>query len=163
MTLLDYVVIGIVALSTLLGLWRGVISEVLALLAWVAAFMAARLWAQPAGEQFAGLVSEPALRYAAGFATVLIGVLVVFALFRFVLSLLIKAAGLGTADRLLGAGFGFLRGMLIVLVGVLLAGLTGLPKTQAWRHGWTAPQLESAAAVMKSWLPADVAKRIQYR
>lgn len=163
MTVFDYTVLAIIAVSSLLGLWRGVISEVLALLAWVAAFIAARTWGQAAGMYFSEVVADPALRYAAGFVAVLIGVLVIFALARLILSLLVKAAGLGLADRLLGAGFGILRGVLIVLVGVILAGMTALPKSQWWRNGWLAPPLETAVIAIKPWLPVEMGKRIQYR
>lgn len=163
MTIFDYVVLGILAASSLLGLWRGVISEVLALLAWVAAFVAARTWGQAAGAYFSEVVAEPALRHAAGFVAVLIGVLVIFAVARLILSLLVKAAGLGLADRMLGAGFGILRGVLIVFVGVLLAGMTALPKSQWWRNGWLAPPLETAVIAVKPWLPVEMGKRIQYR
>ncbi|MBU1236145.1 MAG: CvpA family protein [Gammaproteobacteria bacterium] len=163
MTIFDYAVLAIIALSCVLGLWRGVISELLALAAWVAAFVAARAWAPAAGAIFEGVVTEPTLRYAAGFAAVVIGVLVVFALGRLVISLLVKAVGLGLLDRVLGAGFGVLRGILVVMVGVLLAGMTALPKSQWWRDAWLAPPLEMAAIAAKPWLPAEVAKRIEYR
>jgi len=94
---------------------------------------------------------------------VLLFVLVTFAVARLVLSMILKAAGLAMVDRLLGAGFGILRGVLIVLVGVLLAGMTALPKSQWWRNAWLAPPLETAVIAAKPWLPADVAKRIHYR
>lgn len=163
MTIFDYAVLGILAASSLLGLWRGVIAEVLALAAWVAAFIAARAWGAEAAPYFDGVVAEPALRYAAGFVAVMLFVLVTFAVARLVLSMILKAAGLAMVDRLLGAGFGILRGVLIVLVGVLLAGMTALPKSQWWRNAWLAPPLETAVIAAKPWLPADVAKRIQYR
>lgn len=163
MTVFDYVVLAIIALSCLLGFWRGVVSEVLALVAWVAAFIAARTWGQAAGGYLSGVVAEPALRYAAGFVAVLIGVLLLFGIARMVLSLLVRAVGLGLIDRILGAGFGILRGGLIVFVGVLLAGMTTFPKSQWWRNGWLAPPLETAVIAAKPWLPAEVGKRIQYR
>lgn len=163
MTVFDYAVLGVVAASLLLGLWRGVVSEVLALVAWVAAFLAARAWAQPVGELLSGMVSEPGLRYAGGFALVLVAVLVAFALGRLVLSLLLRAVGLGLTDRLLGAGFGIVRGVLIALVGVLLGGMTALPKAPWWRDAWLAPPLETAVIAAKPWLPAEVGKRIRYR
>ena len=163
MTVFDYVVLGVLGISVLLGFWRGVISEVLALVAWVAAFVAARTWGAEAGTWFEGVVAEPALRYAAGFATLLVLVLIVFAVARWVLTLLVKAVGLRLVDRILGAAFGVLRGGLIVLIGVLLAGMTTLPKAQAWRDGVLAPPLETLAVAVKPWLPVEVAKRIHYR
>jgi membrane protein required for colicin V production len=162
-TIFDYAVFGIIGASSLLGLWRGVISEVLALAAWVVAFIAARALGGEAATYFEGVVAEPALRYAAGFVAVLLFVLVCFAVARLVLSMILKAAGLALVDRLLGAGFGILRGVLIVLVGVLLAGMTALPKSQWWRNAWLAPPLETAVIAAKPWLPAEVSKRIQYR
>ena len=163
MTLFDYAVFGVVGASSLLGLWRGVISEVLALAAWVAAFIAARTWGAEAATYFEGVVAAPTLRYAAGFVVVLIFVLVTFAVARLVLSLILKAAGLAMVDRLLGAGFGVLRGVLMVMVGVLLAGMTALPKSQWWRDAMLAPPFETAVIAAKPWLPAEVSKRIQYR
>jgi len=162
-TIFDFAVFGIVAASALLGLWRGMISEVLALAAWIVAFMTARALGGEAATYFEGMVAEPALRYAAGFVVVLLFVLVCFAVARLVLSMILKAAGLAVVDRLLGAGFGILRGVLIVLVGVLLAGMTALPKSQWWRNAWLAPPLETAVIAAKPWLPAEVSKRIQYR
>ena len=163
MTGFDYAVLAVVAASVLLGFWRGMVSEVLALAAWVAAFLAARIWAEPASALFAGMVSEPALRYAAGFAAVMVAVLIVFAVGRLLLKLMLRAAGLGFVDRMLGALFGVLRGLLIVLAVVLIAGMTALPRAEWWRQAILAPPLETAVIAAKPWLPVEIAKRIRYR
>lgn len=161
-TVFDYVVLGVVALSLLIGVWRGVVSEILALLAWVAAFLAARLLAVPAGEMIASSL-EPAWRQVAGFVAIFVAVLILFALARWLVSLLLKAVGLAPLDRMLGALFGVARGMLVVWVAVLLAGLTALPQQQWWRQALFAPPLETAVLAAKPWLPPDLAKRIRYR
>lgn len=163
MTPFDYAVLAVLGLSFLLGLWRGLVSEVLALVAWVAAFFAAREWGGAVAPHLAGVVTEPALRYAAGFVLVLVGVLVTFGIARLVLSLLLRAAGLGLTDRLLGAGFGILRGALIVFVAVLVGGMTALPKAAWWREAKLSPPLETAAIAVKPWLPVEVGKKIRYR
>jgi membrane protein required for colicin V production len=162
-TVFDYAVLAVIAASVLLGLWRGVVSEIVALAAWIAGFVAARAWAEPASKLFAGVVSEPALRYAAGFALVMIAVLVIFAFGRLLLKMLLQAAGLGLVDRLLGAGFGVLRGVLIVLAVVLLAGMTALPRAVWWQESSLAPPLETVVIASKPWLPREIAKRIRYR
>jgi membrane protein required for colicin V production len=159
----DYAVLAVIAVSVLLGLWRGVVSEALALAAWVAGFFAARAWAESASGIFTGVVSQPTLRYAAGFAAVLIAVLIVFAVGRLLLKLLLHAVGLGLVDRLLGGGFGAVRGVLVVFVAVLIAGLTALPKATWWQDSSLAPPLETAVIAAKPWLPPEVAKRIRYR
>lgn len=163
MTVFDYAVLGAVALSLLLGVWRGVVSEILALVAWVAAFVSARTWAAPAGELVALGVTEPAWRQVTGFLAVFVAVLILFALARWLLSLLLKAVGLAPLDRVLGAVFGIARGVLVVWVIVLLAGLTALPQQQWWRLALLAPPLETAVLAAKPWLPPDLAKRIRYR
>lgn len=162
-TLFDYVALGIVALSLLIGVWRGVVSEILALLAWVAAFLAARTWAAPVGDFVATGLNESAWRQIAGFVAVAVGVLVLFALGRWLASLFLKAVGLAPLDRMLGALFGIARGVLIVWGLVLLAGVTALPQQQWWRQALLAPPLETAALAAKPWLPPDLAKRIRYR
>jgi membrane protein required for colicin V production len=163
MTPFDYVVLAIMAISLLVGVTRGVVSEILALLAWVAAFIAARMWAVPAGNLLLAELSDPLWRQLSGFVAVFVAVLIMFALVRWVTTLLLKAAGLRPLDRILGALFGIVRGILILLVLVLLAGLTPLPQQQWWRQARLAPPFETAVLAARSWLPPELAKRIQYR
>lgn len=163
MTAFDYVVLAVIAASVLLGAWRGLISEVLALVAWVAAFLAGRALAPEIAPALSDWLKEPALQYAAAFVAILVAVLVIVALLRFVLSKLLRAVGLGPLDRFLGAVFGVVRGVLVVLLGVLIGGLTALPQNVWWRQAWLAPPFETAALATKSWLPDAVAKRIRYR
>jgi membrane protein required for colicin V production len=163
MTVFDYAVLAVLAVSVLLGLWRGVVSEILALVAWVAAFLVARAEAAEVANWLAAQIAEPALRLAAAYVLVVVAVLLVFAALRLVLKLLLKAVGLGVLDRLLGGAFGALRGVLVVLVAVLVAGMTPLPKMEWWREASLSPPLETAVLAAKPWLPADAAKRIRYR
>lgn len=163
MTAFDYAALAIVGASVFLGLWRGVVSELLALAAWVAAFFAARAWAPTVGEWFGRWIADGALRQAAGFAAVFLGVLVVFGVARLVVSLLLRAVGLGLIDRLLGGMFGIVRGALVLLAAVLVGGMTPLPKEVWWREAVLAPPMETAVIAAKPWLPPELAKRIRYR
>lgn len=163
MTAFDYAVLTVISVSVLLGLWRGVVSEILALAAWVAAFLVARLVAVDVANALTGQIAEPGLRLAVAYVLVFVCVLLVFAMARMLISLLLKAVGLGLLDRLLGAAFGVLRGVLVVLVVVLVAGMTPLPKAEWWREAMLSPPLETTVIAAKPWLPADAAKRIRYR
>jgi membrane protein required for colicin V production len=162
-TAFDFALLAIVGASVLLGLWRGVVSELLALAAWVAALFAARHFGHEAGGLLARWIADPALAAAAGFAAVFVAVLVVFALGRFVASLMLRAVGLGLVDRMLGAVFGVARGVFIGLVAVLVGGMTSLPKEPWWRDATFSPPLETAVIAAKPWFPAEFAKRIRYR
>lgn len=163
MTLFDYCVLAVIAISLLLGVARGVVSEMLALAAWVAAFLAARLWAQPVGELLLAELPDPVWRPLAGFVAVFLAVLVSFALLRRLIVLLLKATGLRPLDRVLGALFGILRGAAVLLVLTALAGLTPLPQQTWWRQSMFAAPLETGVLVAKPWLPPELAKRIHYR
>ena len=163
MNAFDYAVLTVILASVLLGLWRGVVSEILALAAWVVAFLVARLVAVGVANALTGQIAEPGLRLAVAYVLVFVSVLLIFGIARVLISLLLKAVGLGVLDRLLGAAFGVLRGILVVLEVVLVAGMTPLPKAEWWREATLAPPLETAVIATKPWLPADAAKRIRYR
>jgi membrane protein required for colicin V production len=163
MTAFDYAVLTILLASVLLGLWRGVVSELLSLAAWVVAFLVAREMAADVAGRLGAYVAEPGMRLAAAYVLIFVGVLIVFAVARMLISLMLKAVGLGLLDRLLGGAFGVLRGGVVVLVAVLVAGMTPLPKTEWWRNAVLAPPLETAVIAAKPWLPADAAKRIRFR
>ena len=163
MTVFDYAVLTVIGASVLVGFWRGVVSEILALAAWVVAFLVARAQGAQVANWLAGQFAEPGLRLAAAYVLVFVGVLIVFAIARMLISLMVKAVGLGVLDRLLGGVFGALRGSLVVWLAVLVAGMTPLPKADWWRDAMLAPPLETAVIAAKPWLPAETAKRIRFR
>lgn len=163
MTAFDYFVLAVMTLSLLVGVVRGVVSEILALVAWVAAFVAARLWAVPAGKLLLADLADPLWQQVGGFIAVFVAVLIGVALLRWIMGLLLKAAGLRPIDRLLGAFFGVARGVLVLWVLVLLAGLTPLPQERWWRESLFAAPLETGVLAARFWLPPELAKRIHYR
>ena len=161
MTEFDYAVIGIMLVSLLLGIWRGLVYEVLSLLGWPLAFMASR--------QFAGSI-EPLLpvgqefvRVALAYALVFIAVLIVWGILVWLFCKLVKAAGLGALDSLLGSLFGLLRGAFVILVLVWLAGMTRIPEQEFWRNAYSSAAIEKAATLGKTVLPDDISRRIRYR
>ena len=117
MTAFDYVVITIIVASVLLGIWRGVVGEIIALLAWVVAFFAARLFgAEVAGQLLDRAIADPVMRMVAAWVAIFIVVLMLMALLRLAIRGLLKALGLSPMDRFLGMFFGAARGLLIVLL-----------------------------------------------
>ncbi len=161
MTTLDLIVLGIVGLSTFLGLMRGLTREALSLAAWVLAFLLAKEIAPRIAPLLPGM-DTPSLRHAAALVVVFVAVLILASLAGALLSGLINMAGLAAYDRILGVMFGALRGALAVVGLTLLAGLTALPKTKAWHDAWLRPPLEAAAAKLQPWLPKDLAALIRY-
>ena len=162
MTYFDYTVIGIVAVSLILGLWRGVVGEVVALIAWVAGIMAAVEYGGVTGGAIFSGIADPAIRTLAGCTVVFVGVLLAMALVRIAVRSMVKALGLSLSDRLLGMLFGIARGALVVVLLVGLGGMTSAPAQDWWRQATLAPPLEVAVLAIKPWLPPDLAKRIRF-
>ena len=162
MTAFDYGVIGIIVASLALGLWRGLVGEVLALLAWILAGLAAWRFGHQVGATITA-IADPAWRVLAGYALVFIGVLLVLALVRYAVRGLLKALGLTAVDRALGVIFGIARGLLIVFILVAVGGMTSAPKQSWWAEAQFAPPLETAVLASKPWLPPEVAKRIRFK
>ena len=159
----DYAVIAITLISLAIGAWRGLVSEVLALLAWVVAFFVAKHFSPLVVPLFSGITSEPLLQQAGAFALVFIASLLVLGLLRLLLRELLHAVGLGLADRAFGAMFGLARGLLLVFALVMAGGLTNLPRQAWWHDAVLAPPLEAAVLAVAPWMPEPLAKRIQFR
>lgn len=162
MTWLDYTVLGVMLVSIVWGAWRGLVREVISILGWVIAFLAANLFAGPFAETLPQAIPSPELRLAAAFIAIFIGSLVVTTLVGLLLSKAVHAVGLAGLDRVLGALFGVARGALIVLAATLLAGLSTLPKEPAWRDSVAGAPLAQAALALKPWLPQTFAERLRY-
>ncbi|MFI4922788.1 MAG: CvpA family protein [Burkholderiales bacterium] len=162
MTVFDYAVLLIIALSVMLSIIRGAVREVLSLAAWVLAFWAAQTYTVEFAALLPETLSNTSLRLMTGFALVFLTVLVVMSLVAILCSKLVKASGLSVADRSLGVVFGLARGFLMVLILVLLGGLTSLPKQPTWKDALFSSRLEIVATYVKTWLPESLSKHISY-
>lgn len=162
MTIFDYAVLGVVGVSVLLSLLRGFLREVLALAAWIAAFLVARMYTLQLAPLLPQSIPSEELRLLAAFLILFLLALLVCSLLAVAVSSLFRQVGLGLLDRGLGALFGLARGMLVVLVTVLLAGFTGLPREREWREAMFSAPLEALVLQGLPWLPQEVASRVKY-
>ena len=162
MTLLDYAVFAIVGVSMLLGVIRGFVREVMALGSWVVAFIVSSAYGGDVAPLLAQQIPDEKWRVLAAVVAVFVVVLVVVNIMAMLASKLIKSAGLAIEDRLLGSVFGLARGVLVVLVLVLGAGLTVLPRQPVWKDAMLAAPLVKLAEFVRPWLPQDWAKNISY-
>jgi len=116
LTAVDWVIIVVLAVSTLLSLWRGFVREALSLAGWVAAFLVANLFVDQMASLLAGTIDNITGRYVAGYAILFVATLIVATFATYVAGQLVKATGLSVLDRVLGTVFGFARGIIIILV-----------------------------------------------
>jgi membrane protein required for colicin V production len=162
MTALDWVIIGIVALSTLFAFWRGLVRVVVSLATWIIAFVAGLRYSDQVAPLLPDFGGSPPARHLAAFALIVLAILIVGAIFGWMLSKLVRAVGLGFLDRALGAVFGVARGLLIAVILVLLAGLTDLPRRVWWQNSMLSGPLSVAAMSLRPWLPNGWAERLDY-
>ena len=161
MTGFDLAVIVILLVSMLFGLWRGLLYEVLSLMGWPLAFMSSNMYAEDLARHMP--FNQEMLRTTVTYVLVFIAVLIVWGLLVLGLTKLLRAIGLGKLDRTLGGLFGMLRGVLVVLAMVWLAGVTDIPERPFWRDANISKPAEDVALLTKAWLPESIAQRIHYR
>lgn len=161
MTAFDYTMIAILGVSMALGVWRGLVYEVLSLAGWPIAFVMSRMFSADAVPLMP--FAEETLRLAAAYAAVFVASLIVWSILVWLFSKLVRAIGLGWLDSVLGAVFGVVRAGLVALVLVWLGGLTAIPEQPFWRDARTSAGAEEIALKTKGWLPDQFAQRIHYR
>lgn len=162
LTWLDIVLLLILALSAVVGLWRGFIGEVMSLAVWLAAFWLAITFGPAVADMFQAVVDAPTARWLLGYASVFMLVLAVGGLLTWLIGKLVKSTGLSGTDRIFGLGFGLVRGAAAACVLVLLAGFTPLPQEMAWKNSQVVPGFERGAEWMKGWLPQVLAEKISF-
>jgi membrane protein required for colicin V production len=132
MTAVDFALGLVIAVSAVIGLFRGLVRELLALGIWLAALIAALLLAETAAQTLFAGVENRALALGLGFVIVFIGSLIVGALIQWLVARLVVSTGLSGTDRFLGFAFGGLRGVLAVLIGLIA--LRPLISGHEWWH-----------------------------
>lgn len=116
----DWVVVAVVSISVLIGVYRGFGREVLSVLGWFAAFIGASLFAPTLATSMSGLIDNATLRYLLSRGLVFIGVLAIFGVLGNVVANQLKQPGFNLGNRLLGGAFGFVRGLVIIMVATLV-------------------------------------------
>jgi membrane protein required for colicin V production len=163
MTAFDYTVIAVMVLSVGIGWWRGLVYEAVTFLSWIAAYIVARVFAEDAMFLLPHGLGSDAARLIVAFIGLFLLTLGAGSVLAWVLHKMIKSAGLTRLDGSLGALFGMLRGMVLIVVLTLLAGMTDLPETPVWQNALMSGVLEVIAVQARSLLPDELAQKIRYQ
>lgn len=159
----DLALVVALLIFTAIGAWRGFVREVLSLLTWIAGGVVAWLFADRVAGLFERMTDEPALRQVLAFillfvAVVIIGTVAALLINKFILS---KEA-FRLPNRILGGLLGLARGIVIVVIVFLLAGLTSVPQRSWWHESFLAPYFARLAVYASGYIPRDVARHIRY-
>jgi len=178
---IDFTLIGLVFICVVTGLLRGFTKEVYSLAFWILASWVSLMFTPefcrigflpvatlpPSLATVAGFlestISQPSTRMLASFVALFMITLSFGGLIGFLLNVLIKKTGLTFMDRFGGMIFGAVRGMVVVAVAVILAGLTPLPKDSWWAESTVIPPFQLLAVWLRDHLSPNLAEYISYR
>ena len=152
-TAVDWVLLTVLALSLLVGLWRGLVFEVLSVLGWVAAFFLAQWLAPDVAALLPMSSAQQPIRYAIAFVLTFIAAVFLAGLLASMLRKMVASVGLRPVDRVFGAVFGVVRGLVLLLAVAVAIDLTSLKDSPWWQESTGAPMLSAALKGLKPALP----------
>ena len=159
MVLTDWMLLGVLALSMVLGFWRGFVFEVLSLVGWVAAFVGAQWLAAEVIDWLPFVKGAPgAVQYAVAFVVVFVLILLAVGVLTWLIKKLVESVGLRPVDRALGAGFGLARGVVLLLALTVVVQLTGLSSGDWWQSARGPAWLDMSLEGLKPLLPEAFVK-----
>jgi len=152
----DIAILVIIAISAVISLLRGLVREVLSLIAWLAAFWVAKTFHPAVADLLLDKISLPSARWFLAYALLFVGTLFALGAVNFLIGRLVSATGLSGTDRMLGIIFGVARGVAICTLLVLIATFTPLPKDPWWGHSIFIPHLQVLALWLRGQIPPEL-------
>ncbi len=160
---IDFTFIALIFVFFVAGLLRGFAKEVFSLAFWVLAVWVSLMFSRDFSVFLGPTISHQLLRIVASFMALFAITLSLGGLIGFLLSLLTKKTGLTFIDRFWGMVLGIIRGVIVVTVIVLLAGLTPLPKDSWWKDSTLIPPFQLLAVWLRDHFSPGMAEYISYR
>lgn len=158
MPVLDWIFVAVLVISLVVGAWRGLVYELLSLTNWIVAFVLAQWLAPDVAHHLPLAGATEVVRYAAAFVLVFVVALFAGGLVAFLVRKLVAAVGLRPVDRVLGAAFGLVRGVVVLLALAVVAGMTPLVKSLWWQESTGAGITVVVLKGLKPVLPEEFGK-----
>jgi membrane protein required for colicin V production len=157
---LDLVIVVIVGISTLLSFFRGFFGEFLSLAGWLFAIGMPLFFTHEFAAFLPASIESPTARVSVSAATLFIGSLVASTIMTFLLRRVLSVAGLSIADRILGSGFGLVRGVVIVaLIALAATASVSIPQEKWWNESALLPHFMRVSKFIHGRLPPEIARR----
>ncbi|ODU08990.1 MAG: colicin V synthesis protein [Rubrivivax sp. SCN 71-131] len=160
MSWIDWALLAVLLLSVLVGVWRGLVFEVLSLAGWVVAWVGAQLFGRELAPWLPVGAPGSAANVLACFVVAFVGILIVWSLLARLARLLIHATPLSLPDRVLGGGFGLLRGGVLLLALATVLALTPAAQWAPWQQSEGARWLRVVLHGLGPLLPHDMARHL---
>jgi len=156
----DAAMLGVLLLSIAVGIWRGFVFELMSIAGWLVAWVAAQWFAPQFARHVPVGVPGSSLNLAVTLSLLFLAVLILWALCARLVRMLLRATPLSGVDRLLGAGFGAARALVLLLVVATVVALTPASASAAWRGSTGASWLQGTLRQLTPWLPSDLARQL---
>ncbi|PCI69146.1 MAG: colicin V production CvpA [Piscirickettsiaceae bacterium] len=158
----DFIIIGIICISALIGLFRGLIKEAFSLGIWLVSIWIAINFSQSFSAYFVDYIDVPSARIAVAFICLLILTLILGGMLSFLMSQIIDITGLTGTDRFAGFLFGIARGVVVMSVLILLAGLTPLPQDPWWVESTLIGPFQELSVWLRAQIPEGMSEYLSY-
>lgn len=160
MNYLDFSIIGFVGLSTLIGLWRGFIIELVLLMPWLVAILLAVCFS-PSVDHVLTFIQTPLLKTALGFFLVFLPTYLVLWMGARLLKVALKdLLSFSGSNRLLGFIFGLARGVLVAILILMVLQHCDVENTAWWKSSLVAPYVSKEASAYQALWPWAAPKEI---
>ena len=160
LNIIDYVIVAVILVSTLISLMRGFLKEFISLLIWVLGFWVSIQFYQAVAIILTPYIPNIAVRQVVSFSGIFLLTLIVGALFNYLFTFIIVKTGLSGTDRFLGMIFGCARGVLLIAVAILLVSSTSFVEEDWWHKSILIPHLQFVVDWLKAILPQKVMNNI---
>ncbi|MDH5387620.1 MAG: CvpA family protein [Gammaproteobacteria bacterium] len=153
MTVVDVIILFVISLSALFSLMRGFVKEAISLTTWIMAIWISTTFAAKLAVMLPDNLESEAVRLSVGFGILFIVTLMFGAMVNAIVTSFVKKTGLSGADRVFGIAFGFLRGLLIIVVFVVVGSMTPLPQQDWWQSSNLLGRFEKISYMLKPYIP----------
>lgn len=157
---IDYTLLALLSMSAVRGMIRGFWFETYSVFIWMVGIGVGLFFCNEFSILLQGLIEKPLLKVASAFVGLLLMTLIVGGLIGYLLGETLTHTNI--MERSLGVPMGIIRGVLIALVLVMLAGLTALPEEPWWREAKLISPLQTIVLRVCSWWSADLSRYIYY-
>lgn len=154
----DLLILGVISLSILTGLIRGFVKELVAICVWATAIWVAYHYSNILSPWLQNYIQDKTALAAASFVLVLLGILLAGGIANAILAMIMKRTGLSGTDRLLGMGFGLVRGVFIVALIMTVVKMTSLPQEEYAQRSFLYAKFDPLVNWMYGLMP-DIIKK----
>ncbi len=159
---IDFVIIGLIAISFIRGFLRGFRIEAFSLVFWLLAMAIGFAFCHDFSVYFDSIFKLAIAKTAAAFISLLFMTLIIGIVIRLLLGAVIKKSQLFFIDRLSGMILGLINSMIVVVLLILLAGLTNLPKELWWTQSTVIPPFQLSAIWLRDKIPSELNDNVHY-